>query len=309
MTQPMAPEDPGWCDLQVNGAFGLDFNRDDWTPTQAAAAEQALLADGTSQALATVITAPWPQMIARVRRAARWCAVSDVLIGVHIEGPFLNPSPGYAGAHPAQCMCPASIDQASELLDASEGQLKLLTLAPEQDAGGSVTGWLANRGVVVAAGHSDATLDQLDAGLDRGLKLFTHLGNGCPSRLDRHDNIIQRVLSRSDRLSVSLIADGHHVPGFALRNYLSLIPSANVIIVSDAISAAGMPPGDYSLGDQIVHVDDQGAAWSHDRSHFAGSACTLKKAWEFLVGEIGLPETEVQRWLTSNPRRLLRQSS
>jgi len=103
-----------------------------------------------------------------------------------------------------------------------------LAQAPERDAGGAVTRMLTDKGIVVAAGHSDTTLDQLETAIDHGLALFTHLGNACPAMIPRHDNIVQRVLSVSDRLSISFIADGHHRYETALNYRRQLIESGEI---------------------------------------------------------------------------------
>ncbi len=173
----------------------------------------------------------------------------------------------------------------------------MLTLAPEADPDARVTQYLSDEGVIVAAGHSDASREQLRRGIDHGLRLFTHLGNGCPSSLPRHDNIIQRVLSLSEDLMVSFIADGHHVPVFALRNYLRCVPDDNVVIVTDAISAAGLGPGRYELSGQIVEVDHDGAAWAACRTHFAGCATTLPKMIDVLKHGVGASDLDIQRWM------------
>src|SRR5690606_10237111 len=120
--------------------------------------------------------------------------------------------------------------------------------------------------------------EELDAAIDAGLSMFTHLGNGCPRQMDRHDNVIQRALSRSDRLWLGLIADGVHVPYFALHNYLRSATLNRCLVVTDAISAAGQGPGMYRLGEQTVVVDEQLATWSADRSHLMGSAGTMPRS-------------------------------
>ena len=110
---------------------------------------------------------------------------------------------------------------------------------------------LAGAGVVVSAGHCDPSLDQLRAAIDAGLSMFTHLGNGCPMQLHRHDNVIQRALLACRRPPlpwVSFIADGAHVPFFALRNYLKVVGFDRAIVVTDAIAPAGLGPGRYTLG-------------------------------------------------------------
>ena len=299
----------GHVDLQVNGYAGVDFNADDVTEVQLTEVCQRLAADGVEQILATVITAPLEAMSARLANLARHIErvpeVGRMITGLHVEGPFINPQAGFVGAHPQSSVQPAQWDAAQRLLDAGGGHVRLFTLAPEMDEGARVTEALARQGVAVAAGHSDASRDQLRRSIDAGLSLFTHLGNGCPAMLPRHDNIIQRVLSLGDQLMVSFIADSHHVPFPMLGNYLRCVPEQNVVIVTDAISAAGLGPGRYQLAGQVVEVDAAGAAWSADRSHFAGSAATMPKMARLLSEQMGLDAALVRRWTRDNPKRLL----
>jgi N-acetylglucosamine-6-phosphate deacetylase len=299
----------GYVDLQVNGYAGVDFNADALSPQRMLAACDRLRADGNASVLATVITAPLPLMMARIGRIADFIEqlpeVASIIRGIHVEGPFINPSEGYVGAHPPAAAIRATQDTAQRLLDSGRGHVRLLTLAPEQDEGGKVTGWLTDAGVIVAAGHSNASLDELRRGIDQGVKLFTHLGNGCPGLLPRHDNIIQRVLSLSDRMMISFIADGHHVPAVALRNYMRCVPHDRIVIVTDAISAAGLGPGRYELSGQVIEVDAAGAAWSASRQHFAGSAATFPQMIDFLSRHVGATSGDITQWMSGNPSRLL----
>ncbi len=299
----------GYVDLQVNGYAGVDFNAELLSEDELLRACRQVREDGTERILATIITAPVDAMITKISRLANWLdqipELANVVTGIHVEGPFINPQDGFVGAHPGSAVQPASIEIAARLLDAGSGWIRMWTLAPESDADASVTRFLSDIGVVVAAGHSDASRVQLRRAMDQGLRLFTHLGNGCPGSLPRHDNIIQRVLSLSDDLMISFIADGHHVPMFALRNYLQCIPQDNVVIVTDAISAAGLGPGKYELSGQMVEVDSDGAAWAPCRTHFAGCATTLPGMIDVLKRGVGASDLDIQRWMKDNPTRLL----
>jgi N-acetylglucosamine-6-phosphate deacetylase len=299
----------GHVDLQVNGYAGVDFNADDVTDEQFVAVCDRLRRDECESILATVITAPLPAMIGRINRLASAIEtvpeVSRVIAGIHVEGPFISPVDGYVGAHPKAAVMPAVVGIAGQLIDAGRGHVRLLTLAPEMDSQSAVTRFLVDQLIVVAGGHSDASTDQLQRCINAGMTLFTHLGNGCPSILPRHDNIVQRVLSLSDQINISLIADGHHVPFFALANYLRCIPDDRVIIVSDAISAAGLGPGTYSLGEQSVTVDADGAAWAEGRQHFAGCATPVHRMVTMMMQQIGVSEERIDRWTRINPARLL----
>jgi N-acetylglucosamine-6-phosphate deacetylase len=304
------PHAPAYVDLQVNGYAGVDFNANRLAADDLLAACEAMRADGVAEFLATVITDDLDAMAARARRIVRAAAAHELtaamVAGIHFEGPFISPEPGYVGAHPPQATCKATIDAAARLLDAADGMVRLVTLAPEQDADGAVTNWLAQRGVTVAAGHCNPSLDQLRRSIDAGLSMFTHLGNGCPLHLHRHDNIVQRVLSVADRLWVCFIADGVHVPFVALGNYLRLVGPERAIVVSDAISAAGQGPGIYTLAGQQVVVDEHLATWAADRSHLVGSACTLHQMTENLRTKLSLSDEAIRRLTVDNPRAALR---
>ncbi len=299
----------GFVDLQVNGYAGVDFNDDALSQHCMVDACRRLREDGVDQILATIITAPVKSMVGRIAKIADWIETNDevrrTVAGIHIEGPFINPAAGFVGAHPVADVLPATIHHARRLIEAGRSNVRLLTLAPECDDGQRVIRFVAAQGVIVAAGHSDASIEVLDRAIDSGLSLFTHLGNGCPAMLSRHDNIISRVLSRSDRLKISLIADGHHIPAFALANYMRMIPAENIIIVSDAISAAGLGVGEYFLAGQRVWVDPDGAAWAACRTHYAGCATTLKRMREILVTQLHCDETVIDAAMRINPGRLL----
>ena len=296
---------PRFFDLQVNGYAGVDFNADDLTAGDLRRACERLRADGVEGALATIITDDLEAMCRRLAGLAT-CRAADplaaeVIVGFHVEGPFINAAPGFVGAHPAVHARAASQDAAERLLTAGDGLVRLVTLAPERDSQSAVTRWLVEQGVAVSAGHCDPSLDELSAAIDAGLSMFTHLGNGCPLLLNRHDNIVQRVLSLATRLWVSFIADGVHVPLVALGNYLKLVGPEQAIVVTDAVAAAGMGPGIYPLAGRQVVVDDQLATWSADRTHLVGSACTMPRMVENL-GRLGLSQETVFRLTTANPR-------
>jgi len=298
-----------YVDLQVNGYAGVDFNGDDLTADDLHACCQRLRADGVAGILATIITDDVERMAGRLSRIASLREqdplAHELIWGFHIEGPFLSESPGYAGAHPIEHVRPADLDAMQYLLDAAAGLTRLVTLAPERDAGLRVTRRLADQGVLVAAGHCDPTLDELRAAIDAGLSVFTHLGNGCPMTMHRHDNIIQRALTLADRLAVCFIADGVHVWYPALANYLRLAGFERSIAVTDAIAAAGLGPGRHSLASQTVDVGEDLIAWSPDHTHFMGSTITMPRMVAKMRAALGLSDDQIHQLTVENPRRLL----
>lgn len=301
---------PGYFDLQVNGYGGVDFNSDGLTPDQLHLCCEKLAQDGVAQILATIITADLDAMCGRLARIVelreRDPLARQMIPGFHIEGPFINETKGYRGAHPENAVRPADADTMRRLLDAAGGLTKLVTLAPERDAGFSVTRLLADQSIVVSAGHTDASLDELKGSIDAGLSMFTHLGNGCPMLLNRHDNIIQRALSLSDALWLTFIADGAHVPWPALHNYLRAATIDRCIVVTDAISAAGLGPGRYTLGHWDLLIGDDRVARAPDGSHLVGSAGTMPLSRNNLIQHLGLMDAEVDQLTITNPRTAVR---
>ncbi len=149
-------------DLQVNGYAGVDFNGQ-FTVDDLRTVCRRMRADGVSGFLATVITAPVQRMVDQIARLAAAIRsdheIAETMIGIHVEGPFLSPVTGYVGAHPLDSIQSAQVDVAKQLIEAGQGSVKLLTLAPEQDPTCETIRWLDEQGIVVAAGHSDASLD------------------------------------------------------------------------------------------------------------------------------------------------------
>jgi N-acetylglucosamine-6-phosphate deacetylase len=310
--QAMLPtQNVGYVDLQINGLMGVDFNAATVSDTDWELASQALGKDGTTHVLPTIITDSIPALETKLRHWAHRCDRIDTAVrvmGIHLEGPFISAVPGFVGAHPPQHTRTVDMPQLQRLMEAAEGHLSMVTLAPECDPNGLATRFLADRGVLVAAGHTDATLDQLKRTIDCGLSLFTHLGNACPSQLARHDNILHRALSLRDSLRYTLIADGHHVPPWLLKSWIDWIGCERVAIVSDAISAAGLPAGSYRLGDRVVDVGGDGVPRSQDRSHFVGSGATLGVMDRWLQTTDWFSPAQRRQLLSSNALQWLGQN-
>lgn len=295
----------GYVDLQVNGYQGVDFNQPRRTVAELRLAADAMVRDGVRKALPTLITGSIEDMCECIR--ALQIAIEgdpvcrEVYAGIHLEGPFLSRKPGFIGAHPPQHALDANLPALAKLIECGKGLIKLVTLAPEVDCAGELTRFLVEQGITVSAGHTDATLDELDCCIDAGLKLFTHLCNACPPQMHRHDNIIYRALRRSDRLHYTLIADGFHVPKLLFENILSWVSRERLAVVSDAISAAGLGPGTYRLAGREVAIGPDKAARDPSGNHFVGSACSMRDADRWLISSLELSEVERKALLIENP--------
>lgn len=304
---------PRPLDLQLNGYRGLDFAAESLDAASLADACRAYRADGGGRFLATVIT---DDLAALERRVGALAAaidgdgtIADTVAGIHVEGPFIRAERGFVGAHPPEHARDADPAAADRLLEAGRGHVRMVTLAPERDPGFATIRTLSARGVLVAAGHCDPSLACLREACAAGLSCFTHLGNGCPHVLPRHDNVIHRVLACDELPFVTLVADGFHLPTFLLRTLLRVLGPDRAIVVSDATAAAGMGPGTYRLGGRDVVVGDDGVAWSDDRTHLVGSTATMTRLREVLAAPfpqgVGLDGTTIDRLLVRNPRAAL----
>jgi N-acetylglucosamine-6-phosphate deacetylase len=299
----------GYLDLQVNGYFGIDFHSDELTADELHQVCTAMLADGVAGFLATITTEHVPVMEHRLRRLVELREndplARQMIPALHIEGPFISPFDGYRGAHPRDAVRPADVDSMKRLLDAAGGLAAIVTLAPENDPAMATTRYLAGQGIRVSAGHTNATLDELSEAIDAGLSMFTHLGNGCPMHMHRHDNIIQRALSLSDRIHPMFIADGAHVAFPALGNYLRIAGIDRCIVVTDAVAPAGRGPGRFRLGRWDLVVGEDLVARAPDGSHLVGSAVAMPRAVKNLIDHVGLSPGEAERLTVHNPRTVI----
>ncbi len=265
---------PGLVDLQINGAFGYDLasaDRDGWQ-----AIARRLPSTGVTAFVPTVITAPVDALVATVRR---YRDLRDDLdegarsLGLHLEGPFL--AEGRRGAHAAEHLCDPTTERVDRLLGAGGEDLAYVTLAPERAGAIAAIERFVGAGVRVSIGHSDATDAQVATAADAGASLVTHLFNAQRPLHHRDPGVVGAALA-DPRLTLGLIVDGHHVAPTAVRATFAAA-AGRTALVTDAISALGMPPGTYDLGGARTHVRDDGLPVRDDGT-IAGSVLRLDAA-------------------------------
>ncbi|PAW72580.1 MAG: N-acetylglucosamine-6-phosphate deacetylase [Pedosphaera sp. Tous-C6FEB] len=277
---PNAPADtwlaPTLLDLQINGYGGVDFQRDDHlTEAQLLSATRQMRRDGCGRFCFTLITDEWPKLMARVRQAK---AIRDAnpelraaLVGWHIEGPFLSPELGFKGAHNPAVMRDATEADLRELRAVTGPDPVLLTLAPERNGSLEAIRCAGSLGFVISLGHTNASAERIREAVAAGARGFTHLGNGIPQQLDRHDNILWRVFD-TPGLMPSLIPDTHHVSPILFRHMHRALPPERIYYTTDAMSAAGAPPGRYTIGTIELEVGPDQIVRQPGKPNFAGSA-------------------------------------
>ncbi|MBA3845745.1 MAG: N-acetylglucosamine-6-phosphate deacetylase [Planctomycetes bacterium] len=305
-----APDDawlaPTLFDPQVNGYVGIDFQRTGVTAAEMETGLAGLRRDGCGQILYTLTTSPWDELIANLRRAraARDCSPSlaRAIVGWHIEGPFISPVRGFAGAHDPRWMCDATPERLRELRAAAGDLPLMLTLAPERAGGIEAVKLATTLGMVVAIGHSDAPADVLRAAVAAGARAFTHLGNGIPQALDRHDNVVWRVLDGSG-LVAGIIPDAIHVSPTLFR--IMHRSGVDAYYTTDAMAAAGMPPGRYRIGALEVDVGADQVVREPGKPNFAGSALTPLQGVFRAARMLDRPWQECWARFSTAPRRLM----
>ena len=299
---------PALVDLQVNGYAGVDFQRDIVTADDLHHAAAALARDGCGAWLLTLITDEWQSLL---RRLARLKALRDqsphlreTILGWHIEGPYLSTEPGYRGAHNEAMMSNPGTAAIEELYQITTGDPVLLTLAPEREGSPQAVARAASLGMRVSAGHTNATAEQLQRAVEAGLTAFTHLGNGMPQVIDRHDNIVCRALD-TDGLTYGLIPDGIHVSPQLFRLFHRVLPADRIYYTTDAMAAAGAPPGRYTIGRVELEVGEDEVVRMPGATNFAGSALRPIDGVRRAARMLGLDWRKVWDTASVNPARLM----
>jgi N-acetylglucosamine-6-phosphate deacetylase len=274
-----APDDtwiaPALVDLQVNGYAGIDFQQDDLTEEELIRASRGLRESGCTRFLLTLITDAWPKMTARLRHLRELREHSPELRGAvagwHVEGPFLSQEPGFHGAHDPLLMVDPQEPHIRELREITGTDPVLLTLAPERPGALACIRLAASLGIRVSLGHTNAPATVIAEAVHAGARAFTHLGNGCAALLDRRDNILWRVFD-TPGLKVSFIPDKAHVSAPLFRLAHRALDMDSIFYVSDAMAAAGAPPGRYRLGRLELDAGTDRVVRQPSSPYLAGSA-------------------------------------
>lgn len=270
---------PGLVDLQVNGLAGHELNHPGVVIEDVKAITQGMLSGGVTHYLPTCTTDSHDQLIRSLSTIAAACDDEPLcrrsIAGIHLEGPYISAEDGPRGAHPRQHVRVPSIQEFDQLQMASNDRIKLVTLSPEYAEAIPLIQHLVKRDVRVAIGHTAASSEQIKAAVDAGATLSTHLGNGAHPQIKRHPNYIWDQLA-DDRLTATLIADGHHLPASVLQTMLRAKGLERVLLVSDITAMAGMPPGIYPSGlGQVEVLDDGRLVVAGQRTLLAGASRDL----------------------------------
>lgn len=293
---------PAFLDVHIHGAAGHDVM--EATPEALATMGRFLASRGTGRFLATTVTAPLDATLRAVSGLARLIAKAGregmaQPLGIHLEGPFL--SHAKRGVQPEEHLLAPDIAKFDRLYEAAEGRVRLMTLAPELPGAVELTAHATRRGVRVSVGHSDATAAETRAAIAAGAVSATHTFNAMRALDHREPGILGVVLTENAVYS-ELICDGIHSEPEIARLWWRAKGPDRTILITDAMSAAGMPDGEYHLGGFAVQVAD-GRAMA--RGVLAGSVLTLDRALENLVGLASARVDEALRAVTANPATMI----
>ena len=288
----------GWVDLQVNGYAGVDFNAPGLTVEAVKAVSERLASDGTSAFLPTLVTGDPEMLVETIRTVVaarkRYVECERAIPGFFLEGPFISPKPGAVGTHPVEWVRAPDLALFGRFQDAAEGLVKMVNVAAEVRGAPEFVRAVSEQGVVVSLGHQMATSPaQLEPCLAAGAKAFTHLGNGIPNSVNRHDNIVFTALVE-DRASIMFIPDGHHLPDTMLKLYCRAVPIRRLVAVSDAQYPAGMPPGEYDVCGAHARLEENGLLWNPARNCLVGATTPIAKMMRILSERVGLSPEELR---------------
>ncbi|BBH19159.1 N-acetylglucosamine-6-phosphate deacetylase [Paenibacillus baekrokdamisoli] len=293
---------PGFIDVHVHGGYGHDFMEatveafDELTRFHAA--------HGTTAILATTVTAP-RDALSDVIQTVHGYRSRDLryaeLLGVHLEGPFISSK--WSGAQNPEHILPPQSDWLEEWVREYPGIIKIVTLAPESEGAMSLITWLSQQGIVPACGHTDATYDCILEAVHNGLRHGVHTFNAMKELHHREPGTVGAILS-DDRISTEIIADGYHVHPACIRIMTKLKRADQVILITDAIPAAGLSDGEYTIAGLDVIVKDS-VSRLKEGGNLAGSMLTMIEAFRFMIHVVKLEIEQVSRFASGNPALLL----
>ncbi|MBL7872020.1 MAG: amidohydrolase family protein [Cyclobacteriaceae bacterium] len=300
---------PGFTDIQVNGYGGVDYNEVYTDPNKLSSIPRLLFKAGVTTHFPTIITNSAEQISKLIKQVVA-LRKSDELArlsieGLHIEGPFISPADGPRGAHPKEFVCPPDWSLVQRWQDDAEGLISIITLSPEWESANSFIEQCVKNKILVSIGHTQATHQQLHDAVSAGARLSTHLGNGMHPIIPRFPNYLWSQLA-DDRLGASIISDGFHLPVEVIQVFKK-VKNEKMILVSDSVSLAGMPPGDYDLhiGGQVTLTKEGKLHLRNNPSIFAGSSANIKECVSFLVKNNLASLSEAWEMASVRPQRLL----
>ena len=297
---------PGLIDIQVNGYMGVDFSDQELNSDMMHEATFALWKEGVTTYLPTLTTRDHERLAKSFSLLAEALddeSISMSIPGFHLEGPYISPVKGYRGAHPEQHIRLPDWNEFSELQEKAHQGIKLITVAPEMEGAVPFIKKCDESGVVVSLGHHNGSPEIIEQAVTAGASFSTHLGNGCANEINRHHNPLWPQLSH-DGLSISIIADGSHLTKEEVRTFYKVKGPERTIIVSDALSFAGLPLGEYEKDGETYLLTSEVVKFPSENV-LAGAALPLSKCIGNVLSYTGCNLGDAIRMASTNPARLM----
>jgi N-acetylglucosamine-6-phosphate deacetylase len=297
----------GFVDIQVNGLARLDFTAPELTLDDVKKATRILVSRGTVAYCPTVLEAPdevLQKNLGLIAEVAEDPELGGHILGLHLEGPFLSPLDGARGAHQEAFLKQPSIEFFDKLQDWCGGRVAIMTLAPELPGSEELIRYAVSKGVVIALGHTSMDKAAFERAVEAGARMTTHLGNGIPDMINRHENPVWWQLAE-DRMSADFITDGHHLPPALIKTALRAKGLERFIVVSDSGSLATMPPGIYEERGRKLEIEPSGRLALAGTPYLAGSSAVMVECMNYLASLKLLTEDELWQVGCMNPLRLL----
>lgn len=289
-------------DVQINGFAGIDFQSMDLSKEQIKLAVYKLAEHQTSKFFLTLITDRIDSLCFKLEKIEQFREedpeIARAICGYHIEGPWISPKLGFRGAHNHQYMEVPCFKNFQRLQKSANGHIRLITLAPELAGSESFIRELSQQGVQISLGHTDASEKEIDRAYQAGAKFCTHLGNGVPLQMHRHDNVVQRLLAH-EGLYAFFIPDGIHLPPYVLKNFFKIKGEDRALFTTDCMSAAGAPTGHYRIGEHIVEVGADRVVRMPGSESFAGSALTPDQGVENIMRWLNLSKEKAEAFFST----------
>lgn len=297
----------GFVDLQVNGFGGIDFASPDLDLEKIVLVTRKLSSEGTAIYLPTIISSP-PEVYERnlpiLAEALELPEIKDQIPGLHLEGPFISKKSGTRGAHNPSWIIPPEISVFDRFMELAKGKIKMLTLAAGIPGADLLCRHVTQLGVTVSLGHQDATAEDLQRLVEAGARSLTHLGNGIPDKISRHENPVFAGLANDD-LTAMIITDGHHLPLPLIKTIIKAKGIDKIVVVSDSSPIAGLPPGDYESYGNPVRYEPGGRLHILNTDYLAGSTATMKECINYLGASDFVTEEDLVTVGFHNPLKLI----
>jgi N-acetylglucosamine-6-phosphate deacetylase len=299
---------PGFIDIQVNGYRGLDYSSPSLKCEDVEKLIYFLAESGTVMHVPTIITNSQKLICQNLETIAQAVekneTVKKAIVAIHMEGPYISAVDGPRGAHDKEFVRDPDIKELDQWLEASNGLLKFVTLAPEREGAVEFIKYAVSKNIIVSIGHSGATVEQIKAAVEAGATLSTHLGNGSHAQLPRLKNYLWEQLA-NDSLCSGIIADGYHLPDSVMKVIYRTKGKDKIVLVSDVALLGGSAVGRYKWGNINVEVHPDGHLSLADTPFLAGAGHLLDRGIPIFADAAQIDLAESVKLATINPARLL----